>query len=730
MHSVLAMERSRKNVSDAVTAGRPLPMRIVRYGPYKGFLLLIILILFSTSCSLKTFTMEVDRRSPEDGLPGELFRKGYKAFLAHDYTTASDLLAGASKDGLLGDYALYFLGESLYALGRYDESLSAYLRLKDVYPRSLWADKIRLRLGDIFLERGNYVVAESIYNGVLDLTPSVTPEILLRLGVLHERMGDYRKAFRDYLRVWTDYPMTAHEARAASSMEALTLNNVDGVIISSSDHYRRALSLYRMANYREALSALNVVKENHGRLDDVVLLSGKIRYKLKDLEGAERDFRYLLSITTNDRDREEVLYWILQVALAAGDNGLAMDRIDTMLKLFPRGRYASSLHLRAAGLKKSEGDIDAAVRYLRRGYDGLSAGALKRTFLWRLAWYTYLAYDLDESDGYLKALYDDSGPAMQERALYWLGKIALKQGRRAEAFELFGRLAVAPVPTYYVSLARRELGAAWEGWPSGGAIRSLMDPGIRKRREGKPAFIKRARRLIDLDLYDLARGELLRALKVSRGTDVWEAIESAYILREGADFWRSLSIAEGYLGSGRVAGMPHIWYLSYPEYYKQWVDETAGELGLAPALVYAVIREESRFRPDALSGARARGLMQVIPSTGRYIAERLKFSGFVEDHLDDPRVNIRIGSWYLDSLLARFGMDLPLALAAYNAGPTNVSRWLKEKKHMPTEVFIEDMPFAETRRYVRKVLKSYNIYNALYGGSGDWVMYGAYREGE
>lgn len=135
-----------------------------------------------------------------------------------------------------------------------------------------------------------------------------------------------------------------------------------------------------------------------------------------------------------------------------------------------------------------------------------------------------------------------------------------------------------------------------------------------------------------------------------------------------------------------------------------------------PFLMLALVREESRFDPFALSRAGAVGLAQIMPETGAMIAGELDHEHFHTDDLFKPEINLRFGSFYLDKMLAQFG-QLEYALAAYNAGPHRVTKWLSGLEHRPTDEFVEMIPFAETRKYTKRVLASYWNYTRIYGSS-------------
>lgn len=152
----------------------------------------------------------------------------------------------------------------------------------------------------------------------------------------------------------------------------------------------------------------------------------------------------------------------------------------------------------------------------------------------------------------------------------------------------------------------------------------------------------------------------------------------------------------------------------YPYPYKEFVERYAEANGVDSALAASVIMNESKFRPDAKSHRGAIGLMQIMPETGEWISVQLEEEKFTPDMLHDPETNIRYGIWYLAELRQEFyGNDI-LALAAYNAGRGMVHEWMEEKKWKKGFHSISEIPYAETREYVVKVLKNKEKYQSLY----------------
>ncbi len=159
--------------------------------------------------------------------------------------------------------------------------------------------------------------------------------------------------------------------------------------------------------------------------------------------------------------------------------------------------------------------------------------------------------------------------------------------------------------------------------------------------------------------------------------------------------------------------LPPVQKLRYPMPYKLIVQQQANRFGVDPLLVTAVIREESRFMPKSESSAGARGVMQLMPDTAEWAAEKMGLKNYSKDQLYEPETNIMLGSWYLANLSKQFNNNLVLVLASYNGGRGRVQEWLSKGDISP-QGQIDEIPIKETREYVKKVLYSYNKYKELY----------------
>jgi soluble lytic murein transglycosylase len=153
------------------------------------------------------------------------------------------------------------------------------------------------------------------------------------------------------------------------------------------------------------------------------------------------------------------------------------------------------------------------------------------------------------------------------------------------------------------------------------------------------------------------------------------------------------------------------WQALYPFPFLEPIESWSQERQLNPLLVTALIRQESRFMPGIRSVAGATGLMQVMPDTGMWIAEKIKLK---EYKLEDPEDNIKLGTWYLDYTHQEYGGNSMLAIASYNAGPGAVGDWVAQKGVGDPDAFVETIPYSETRGYVKSVFENYWNYLRLY----------------
>ncbi|MFW5647985.1 MAG: lytic transglycosylase domain-containing protein [Candidatus Alkaliphilus sp. MAG34] len=152
----------------------------------------------------------------------------------------------------------------------------------------------------------------------------------------------------------------------------------------------------------------------------------------------------------------------------------------------------------------------------------------------------------------------------------------------------------------------------------------------------------------------------------------------------------------------------------YPIHYHDLIGKYSKIYEIDPYLVLAIMKNESRFNPNAVSRKNARGLMQIAPITGKWASKELEIPSYSEDMLFQPELNIQFGTWYLNVLKQEFGNNIELMVVGYNAGNGNVKKWLNNPKYSKDGKTLYRIPFNETRIYKKKVLRDYKIYTRIY----------------
>jgi soluble lytic murein transglycosylase len=350
-----------------------------------------------------------------------------------------------------------------------------------------------------------------------------------------------------------------------------------------------------------------------------------------------------------------------------------------------------------------------AKRYPKREVAG---GAL-----WRLGWHAYLKGDARVAAQQWDKLVDATGNRPYRlAALYWRARATEQWRNRAAAAPLYAQVVKEAPRSYYGHLALERTGGV-RGSARPSPVNLPADPA--EALADDPGFA-RVDLLRRLGLVESALEELGEVVRQATGDTVrLYGFSSAYVRDER--YHMALRIFRRHfasLASSDPALPRAFWEMLYPFGWRSEVTAAAQRVGLDPFLVAALVREESSYHPRALSRAGARGLMQLMPSTARPMAEHrgLAFAG--GELLDDPGANIEIGTAFLASLLRQF-KDPRLAVAAYNAGPGRVRQWWQARQTSDIEAFVEQIPYDETRQYVKRVMFSWEEYRRLYEGSAE-----------
>ncbi|MDE2998364.1 MAG: transglycosylase SLT domain-containing protein [Gemmatimonadota bacterium] len=604
------------------------------------------------------------------------------------------------------DYVDFWQAECHRELGRPDSALVYFERVVDARPSGRLMEDAALLAAGLRLQAGDARAAALMYRRLPDGSDRKV-EALAGLASALDVSGDAAEARRIRLRVVRDHPESPESLAAMVSMgRSGTVQERFYGAIAYSSHGRlgEAVRLFRQ-----------IVREPgqtgwRGRAQQEL---GLAYFKQRDYHAAQRAFE-----EAHRRYRvPKALFYLGRCSVKLGRDIKAAGQFRSFARRYPAipgaaealWQAAMAYERRGRRTKAREVFLNLAARYPRSG--------LADRARWRAGYALFRLGRFEAAARVFVQLSDrTSENYMRDQGAYWAGKSYGRAGR-PELGARWLRRAAAGFPTsYYASRAR--------------AILKLKD----RARQPVPAsseangrlpmyvpspFLLKGDRLADLGLYDESEQEYRQAGWAHRN-EIHALGELQRRFERIGAMNQAFRIAGLIVNLERERGTPislASFRRLYPIYYWGEISRAARDLGLDPNLVLAIIRQESAFDETALSRAGARGLMQVMPETGRQVARKLRLKGYSAEDLWDPDTSIRLGARHLADHFRYFRNSkdrrLGLALSAYNAGLDVARRWSARLPAHDVDEFVESIPYRETRNYVKLVYRNYQVYSYL-----------------
>ncbi len=392
---------------------------------------------------------------------------------------------------------------------------------------------------------------------------------------------------------------------------------------------------------------------------------------------------------------------VLHLMLADAAKKMANDDVD---KAFSAWNSLAALESMSAKIRsEAEGGMAlvAARQHRAEASDWFEAAPSSGFDVDMRAWRVRAALRQQNWSRVLKAV--DAMPRDEQASeewRYWRARALEQQGQNESAKQIWQD--VARDVTYYGLLSADRAGVSYRL-----AYVDLPDDAQVQAVALRPA-VQRAREFYHQGLTDEARKEWLVAL---RDMDVPTQRAAAHL----AARWGWMDRAAITMGKARNAGMEDL-EVRFPLPWRDDVERLARDESIESGWMFGIMRRESVFMPDIGSSAGAQGLMQLMPGTAKDVARKLALPAPNKGDLHDPATNMRLGSAYLADVLGRFDGNQVLATAAYNAGPGRVNRWLPKGESLPADIWVDTVPFTETRDYCRAVLHYATVF--------DWRLHG------
>lgn len=686
------------------------------------------------SSSARLDLLEFNRQNPRSPLAAlGYYLLGFRDLQEGRLESALDALELAlvgADQGPIPDFILYHHAEVLHKLDRPARAIEEWLTYLRRFPRGHHARQAIGLLWEDALLAGNPQLIFDSHRDWPHLSKSA--EALFYAAAAHESRGETRRSIDGYLRLHYRFPLSPVSAKALAAINRLRLDHPrESFEVPSTWKRTRAEKLFKGKRYRRAVEALNAALETTEPAAERARLqlwraisefhSRKQRESLRTLQALPPQFAL----------QPQALFYRAENYRRLEDDPSFLRTVHQIERRYPRSSWLERAWFSLANSRLVKRELDEANRFYRKMADRFSGGQRVTRAHWRVAWYHYRQRNPHRALA-LFSEHLERFPRSPHRpaALYWTARIREDSGDSAQARAIYQAIPELFSNHYYAHRSRERLA----GRRATKADQAALEPTLsgildRFKRRNAARFSSKAAQVPDLPaklsarvrmlgvirMFEAAAGEFLRTSPNTRGTQ----LQAAMLLHQGGHYRASTSHLQQLFPGFVYRSFPtlprRIWRMLLPIEYAPFFAREARRHGLDPYMLVALVRQESAFDPRAVSVAQARGLMQLIPPTAKRVARQLQLDRFSIGQLFLPRLNIRLGSQYLADRLAQFEGDIDPAVASYNAGPDPVKLWLSEGDYREAAEFVENIPFTETRNYVKIFHRNYHLYKRLYG---------------
>ena len=613
----------------------------------------------------------------------------------------------AARDSVIGDHVRYLLAEALSRGDDLAAARAAALSVVDRYPKSRLAPRALLLAATLDLRADQDASAQTMLVRLINAYPDAPelPGALYLLAMTAEALGQSDAAALTYRDVRLLAPASGYAEGASDRIVALQAAGARLPPLTPAQRIDRAERLLRSNVPDVAMSEAQGIA---AEVKDGAVVTRALRVvadsarNLRQYDVAARTLGLVIDRSSAER-RPGLKLEQARLYVRAKDPARALAVLDAAAT-GTEAEKSEALYLKARMLEDLNREADAITAYRAVAVQFPSREAAAAS-LWRLGWLAYGKKDAQGTQKNWTRLAElGSAGAYRLPALYWTGR-AREQAGGAGAADLYNQILAEAPRSYYGMLAAGRLGRTREGGIAG-QIALPREPRAGLSHDSGLARVVLLRRI---NLVEEAAAELESAVQDAAGDPV-RLYGMAGVYIEAERYHMALRIMRRHFQTVAATGDPALprafWEMYYPYAWRDEMRDAAQRRGIDPYLVAAVVREESSYYPRAISRAGARGLMQLMPATARLMAP--------PGDLDDPGFNIELGTRFLAGLMREFN-DPRLALAAYNAGPKNVRQWMSTRRTDDIEAFVEQIPFDETRLYVKRVVLSWDEYRRIYG---------------
>ena len=644
-----------------------------------------------------------------------------------DAAAVEHLTAALKRLPQLADYAASFRAEAEWELKQVAQAEADSKLVWERTPVSPLRAKVTLIAVRAWLQAGQSDRALQLINDHSKELSRQQSE--LALAQCYDAMGRSAEAIEHYDHVWFEFPLSWEASQSEAPLERLRGKGGAGPLLAQLILTREA-KLAAAGQYGRAQHELEAylpqMSGDDQQLAQVRL--GELRYEQRRFKEACDQLR-ALQLTSGAADAER-LYYVVLASARIDRLDYLQDGLERLERWYPKSTWRVQALVAAAGRYVYSGDTGAAEPLYQVCYEQFPDDKQAPDCHWKYTWLKYM-----QDRGGAKALLEEHARRWPESektpaALYFLGRTAEAKQDTGAARVYYEAIERDFPNHYYETVARLRLQDASVGHaaPPAYAVEFVHALNLRpvvkaKNLEPESAArirLERANLLASAGMDDLAQNELKFAASTEGqpeviGLAMADLAEKDQAPAQGIRYIKHY--LPDYLFLPMDPGTQRVWRLAFPLPYWDALQRSARAQGLDPYMFAALVRQESEFDTHAVSPANAYGLSQVLPPTARMLSRKVRVGHFSPGMLFQPEINLKIGTYYLKSLLDSVGGRWDAALASYNAGRSRAVDWLHRAQYQESAEFVENIPITQTREYVQSIFRNADIYRRLYGGA-------------
>jgi soluble lytic murein transglycosylase len=625
----------------------------------------------------------------------------------------------------LNDYADYLAAQSLLQAGQFADAAAQLNGFAEKYPDSIFTGNLPVLMGTLQTQAGDPQAALRTLQPALSTPIGTHADFQFALARAYQVAGDASHAAGLYHHIYATLPLSNEAAMSRTQLQEMSSAG-HAEALSYAERESHANALLAAKRYSDAANEFHALAA--ALQTDSLGASAGSRNRAQ-ANAAYADFRHSRHVNRSEVDRLEDgtdesgalrLYLLMEDARSRNDDVAQRNYVDQLAQRFPSSRWRDEALFSSGNMYLLNKDYPSAIGFFLTEATTFPKSNYAPYCHWKAGWLNYRLQNYPEAARlFEEQIAHYAGGQEIPGALYWRARIYEEQEHNAAAARAYyGTLLKIYQGAYYSLLARTRVANLADLEPQTvPLLTSLSLPKVPEITDVLPEddeHLVKARLLANAGLNEYMAAEI----QMSDTSASWGALAQAQIFASYGENARAMRILKSALPQYFSAPFNSIpvayWGLLFPLPYAPQLRADSESVGLDPLLVASLIRQESEWNPQVVSGANAYGLMQLLPSVGKQMAKKQGIRHFNTSQLLDASINLRLGTAYFKQDLDHFDGHVEYALAAYNAGVDRVEDWKTIGTYHDMPEFVESIPFSETRDYVQAILRNHAIYRRLH----------------